>query len=152
MVALLSDWSKVPKSSEFPSLGLVLVEGQQGVSRSSAKAHSHAAAPTSDGDHEGSSAGKSMRNIDTNLARQGSNFGLPIALNLTRLMQGGIGIVEVRRMSVSARLALCALVEACSWYLVDSCCICCHAFHGHHDHHAHHAHHAVSAVMLSCSS
>ena len=34
--------------------------------------------------------------METNLARQGSNFGLPIALHLTVLMQGSIGLVEVR--------------------------------------------------------
>lgn len=32
----------------------------------------------------------------TAFARQGSNFGLPIALNLAKLMNGGIGIVQVR--------------------------------------------------------
>jgi hypothetical protein len=32
--------------------------------------------------------------METNLARQGSNFGLPIALQLAVLMKGGIGIVE----------------------------------------------------------
>ena len=33
--------------------------------------------------------------MDTNLARQGSNFGLPIALQLVKLMEGGVGILEV---------------------------------------------------------
>ncbi len=32
----------------------------------------------------------------TNLAKHGSNFGLPIALHLVQLMGGSIGIVEVQ--------------------------------------------------------
>ena len=60
------------------------------------------------GNETGSSTAQSSRasgtatQADTNLARQGSNFGLPIALNLTMLMEGGIGIVEV--------LELCSLI------------------------------------------
>ena len=44
-----------------------------------------------------SKASKDLRSVDvdTSLARQGSNFGLPIALNLAMLMGGGIGIIEV---------------------------------------------------------
>ncbi len=34
--------------------------------------------------------------LDTELARKGSNFGLPIALQLTRVMGGAVGIVSVR--------------------------------------------------------
>ncbi len=52
----------------------------------------------------GTRASGTATQADTNLARQGSNFGLPIALNLTMLMEGGIGIVEV--------LELCSLIPA----------------------------------------
>jgi hypothetical protein len=48
--------------------------------------------------------------METNLARQGSNFGLPIALHLAVLMKGGIGIVEVR---VCAGLLLPSLLLLC---------------------------------------
>ena len=34
--------------------------------------------------------------LDTELARKGSNFGLPIALQLTRVMGGAVGILSVR--------------------------------------------------------
>ena len=37
----------------------------------------------------------SVHDADTHAARHGSNFGLPIALHLTKLMQGSIGITEV---------------------------------------------------------
>ena len=47
------------------------------------------------GDDDDTRGSDSTTQLDTNLARQGSNFGLPIALHLTILMHGGIGIIEV---------------------------------------------------------
>ena len=44
---------------------------------------------------------------DTRQALKGSNFGLPIALELTALMQGSIGIVEVRGSSIALELNAC---------------------------------------------
>jgi hypothetical protein len=40
-----------------------------------------------------------VMHLDTELARKGSNFGLPIALQLTKLMRGAVGIVSVRGQS-----------------------------------------------------
>ena len=48
--------------------------------------------------------------METNLARQGSNFGLPIALHLAVLMKGGIGIVEVGVCAGLLLLEGCACV------------------------------------------
>jgi hypothetical protein len=42
-----------------------------------------------------STPGRGPQKLDTELARKGSNFGLPIALQLTRIMNGAVGIVSV---------------------------------------------------------
>jgi hypothetical protein len=57
--------------------------------------------------------------METNLARQGSNFGLPIALHLAVLMRGGIGIVEVGPRGLRPCMACPSLMRhshaAVSW-------------------------------------
>jgi hypothetical protein len=45
--------------------------------------------------------------LDTELARKGSNFGLPIALQLTKVMGGAVGIVSVGCCHYSC--------SCCSW-------------------------------------
>ena len=42
-----------------------------------------------------STPGPGPQKLDTELARKGSNFGLPIALQLTQIMNGAVGIVSV---------------------------------------------------------
>ena len=104
-VPQLTEWCDVPSAADFPSIGNVLLEGGSKIRPG--------AAPLVLKPYQRSSAGviateldksyespiqhgpRSATDVDTSLARHGSNFGLPIALNLTLLMKGGIGIAEV---------------------------------------------------------
>ena len=80
--------------SDVPAVGMVLLESQDVASSSVVvvKQHQRTAAEP---DESASKGSHSATDVETNLARQGSNFGLPIALNLTILMGGAIGITEV---------------------------------------------------------
>ena len=99
---LVLDWSTLPQMTDFPGIGSVLSEGSSKVQpatalltatqRNGAGSSSAALGKPS----PSQSRSQTSADMDTRLARHGSNFGLPIALNLTRLMQGGIGIAEVR--------------------------------------------------------
>jgi hypothetical protein len=56
--------------------------------------------PTGPGPASGSASvapatASTIANIETSLAKHGSNFGLPIALALTTLLKGGIGLARV---------------------------------------------------------
>ena len=59
--------------------------------------------------------------MSTMLARQGSRFGLPIALQLSLLMKGGIGIVEVRPCFLSLATLIIIMTKVCShWSVPDA--------------------------------
>ena len=106
------DWREVPSAHDFPAIGSVLLEGGSKVRPGAAPfvVKPHQRAPSDVGKKgpiQGSSKalpGRSLVDADTNLARHGSNFGLPIALNLTLLMKGGIGIAEVRQATRAVAL------------------------------------------------
>ena len=56
-----------------------------------------ASSESQDADRQSCSRGVSTTMpLDTELARRGSNFGLPIALQLTTLLGGSVGLVSVR--------------------------------------------------------
>ena len=72
----------------FPSIGRVLRDRDDTLSRSASG--DGASVRTASLLGPGGAAA-----IDTAMARHGSNFGLPIALHLVRLMKGSVGISEV---------------------------------------------------------
>ena len=92
------------QARDFPTLGIagnVLVDTPLGGVSARGKPTGSLARVLNDSssassDSEPSDCNVVASDMDTRLARQGSKFGLPIALQLTLLMKGGIGIAEVR--------------------------------------------------------
>jgi hypothetical protein len=62
----------------------------------------------------------SVDDMVTSLARQGSNFGLPIALQLALLMKGGIGLARVRLWSCLRRRECW---QGCNMRWLCRCCV-----------------------------
>ncbi len=81
------DWTAMYSATEFPDVGRVIDHALAG------------SGPSTPG--TGTSSRRkihySSSDMSTHMARQGSNFGLPIALQLTLLMKGGIGLARVRQ-------------------------------------------------------
>ena len=96
-----ADWSSLWEAKQFPEIGNV-VDGagstfgvtavEHRVDASVSQVTNANAGNGGSGNAHGSST---TTDAETNLARRGSNFGLPIALHITILMKGSIGIAEV---------------------------------------------------------
>ncbi len=88
-----TDWSTIADASAFAGIGAVLSMPSSAIRKPGREASGKINTRTSD---RRRSSFTLPNGADTNLARQGSNFGLPIALQLTLLMKGAIGIAEVQ--------------------------------------------------------
>jgi hypothetical protein len=62
------------------------------------------------GGHHGDDVGS---NLDTEVAKRGSNFGLPIALKLAIRMGGSVGLCEVRWMLYGLCCRVTAVQQLC---------------------------------------
>ncbi len=111
-----ADWDTVISAQQLPSVGSTVSEAPAIIPEGCAVEDTSSAAgivvPPVTGLHEAAEgrrnsqlAGAStvprqasslVTDEDTRIAKKGSNFGLPIALHLTALMRGGIGLLRVR--------------------------------------------------------
>lgn len=85
------DWSTMHSSDSFS--GITVYQGPRMSKVSSSTGPGPGPGST---DRQCSRTPSTALPLDTELARRGSNFGLPIALQLTALLGGSVGLVSVR--------------------------------------------------------